>query len=464
MADATNLSSVAFKPSDALSNLPPETSEKITTPEVEQTLRVTADAPVTRPDVTVGGFNSTVESEVIPDVIETQGLGSFTTQLQNQLRGAVSPQDSLGFTPELASKVPSLSSLSSLESAAASTAAPTPLFILGTELDDALVGSTASDVILALGGNDIVIGLSGNDLVRGGTGDDLIVGGGDRDTLLGEEGNDVIYGDSSDGLTFSTDGNDTIDGGSGDDVVFAGGNNDVVFGGNGNDFLFGGLGNDSINADAGDDIALGEDGNDTVFGGFGNDQLSGNLGDDQVIGGVGNDTVSGNDGNDSLIGVDSANVAFGFGRGEIDRMTGGSGSDRFLLGQQGQKFYDDGNAFSAGRGDYGVIEDFEANGTDKIQLSGNANNYVLRAVGGDVTQGVGIFARSSGGIKPLPVELSPQEMLLEGESMSLGSTSAMAEDTDGLRVQRPQAELIGIVANTSLDQLSLSNNTQFTFV
>jgi hypothetical protein len=468
MADVKALSSVPFEASDFLVDLPAETADRITTPELEKILIDTAEVPASSPSVTIGGFSSTVEGSVIPDAIEQQGLGSFNTQLQGQLRSAISPQDPLGFTPRLASQVPSLSTLASFESAAASVAAPTPLFLVGTELDDVLVGSNAADVILGLGGNDIVIALNGTDLVRGGTGDDLIVGGGDRDTLLGEEGNDVIYGDSSDGLTFGNDGNDTIDGGSGNDVIFAGGNNDVVFGGDGTDFLFGGVGDDSINADAGDDIALGEDGNDTVFGGFGNDQLSGNLGDDQVIGGVGNDTVFGNDGNDILIGVDSANAAFGFGKGEIDSMTGGAGKDRFLLAQQGQNFYDDGNPFNTGRGDYGLIKDFEIDGTDKIQLSGKASNYVLREVGGDLPQGVGIFTASKFNfpIDPIdPIDPIGPELMSDSMTGALGAGPAPGENGDAVIFPRPLGgELIGIIGNASTAQLSLTNSNQFEFV
>jgi Ca2+-binding RTX toxin-like protein len=485
--------------SDLLSGLTPEASAQVATPDVQQILSETSSAVVSKPNVTIGDFSSTVDKEAIPDAIETQGLGSFNDQLQTQLRTGLSTQGSPVLTPQVASQIPGLSTLAGLESSLASLAPVTPQRIVGTEGNDLLAGGNGPDVILALGGDDVVIALNGNDLVRAGAGDDIAVGGGGRDFLFGEDGNDLIYGDSSDGLTFGLAGNDNIDGGNGDDTIFAGGNNDFVlggsgsdfidgeagddrlnggigddymsggadndslFGGEGTDFLFGGTGNDTFNGDAGDDIAAGEEGDDVVFGGAGNDQLSGDLGNDQVIGGVGNDTVSGDDGDDTLIGVDSAVAAFGFGRGEIDRMTGGSGSDRFLLGQQGQKFYDDGISSGDGRGDYGVIEDFAADGTDKIQLSGNASNYVLREIGGDVPQGVGIFARTRFDFPIDPIDPRPP-FSPEQSSMLLGSGEAIAAGDESLKILPSTSELIGIVANASTSQLSLSNSAQFTFV
>jgi hypothetical protein len=493
--------------SDLLSGLTPEASVQIATPEAQQVLNETANVLVSKPEVTVGDFSSTVGKEAIPDAIETQGLGSFNDQLQTQLRTGLFAQGSPVLTPQLASQIPGLSTLAGLESSLASLAPATPLRIIGTEGNDLLAGSNGSDAIFALGGDDVVIALNGNDLVRAGAGDDTVVGGGGRDFIFGEDGNDLIYGDAATSPTFGVEGNDNIDGGNGDDNIFAGGNNDFVlggagddfidgeagndrlnggagddymsggadndslFGGDGIDFLFGGTGDDTFNADAGDDIVSGEEGNDLLFGGAGNDQLSGDSGNDQFIGGVGNDTVSGDDGDDTLIGVDSAVAAFGFGKGEIDRMTGGSGSDRFLLGQQGQKFYDDGISSGEGRSDYGVIEDFAADGTDKIQLSGNPDNYVLRDIGGDVPQGVGIFARTKfdfpidpiGPGKPIPIDPQPPFDPTQA-SLSLGSSEAIAAGDDALRILPSTSELIGIVANASTSQLSLGNSAQFTFV
>jgi Ca2+-binding RTX toxin-like protein len=82
-----------------------------------------------------------------------------------------------------------------------------------------------------------------------------------------------------------------------------------------------------------------------------------------ILGTVGNDTLLGTAGNDTLIGVDSLN---GAGTGEVDRLTGGEGSDRFLLADSNNTYY-----LGNGISDYALITDFGA--TDTIQtLIGSA--------------------------------------------------------------------------------------------
>ena len=426
---------------------------------IEATVQRAKQEPAVTPDVSISDFKSTVEPSAVPDTIEQQGLSSFNSTVQSQVRSALAKPTASERTAPISTLVPGVDTLSNLERTAASSASGGPSFISGTNQADLLAGTQASDVILALGGDDVVIALNGRDLVRAGNGDDTIVGGGDRDFLFGDNGNDLIFGDTSDGLTFGVVGDDEIDGGAGDDSIFGGGGNDLIrggsgsdliegedgndrlnggdgtdfinggkgrdriFGGNDTDFLFGGRGKDTINAGAGDDVAFGEGGNDTVFGGEGNDELSGGGGDDQVIGGIGDDRVSGDRGNDTLIGVDSAVAAFGFGRGEIDTLEGGRGRDTFVLGNQSQSFYDDGDFLTEGSADYALIKDFNADGTDKIQLSGSAGDYILVDSLGSLPGGVGIFDRSES-----------------------------------------KGELIGIVADANLGSLDLNNSAQFSFV
>ena len=431
---------------------------------VEATVQRAKQKPVVTPDVSISDFKSTVEPVAVPDTIEQQGLSSFNSRVQSQVRSALTKPKASERTAPIATLVPGVDTLSNLEQSAASSASSGPSFITGTNQADLLAGTQASDVILALGGDDVVIALNGSDLVRAGNGDDTVVGGGDRDFLFGGKGNDLIFGDTSDDLTFGVVGDDEIDGGAGDDSIFGGGGNDLIRGGDGSDliegedgndrlnggagtdfinggkgrdrlvggddtdFLFGGRGRDTINAGAGDDIANGEGGRDTVFGGGGNDQLSGGRGDDQVIGGIGDDRVSGDRGDDTLIGVDSAVAAFGFGRGEIDTLEGGRGRDTFVLGIQGQVFYVNGVPSDLGGNDYAILEDFEANGTDKIQLAGSADDYFITGISdGDsfgLPEGTGIFRRSS-------------------EELS---------------------ELIGLVANVSAEGLDINSSAQFSFV
>ncbi len=126
-------------------------------------------------------------------------------------------------------------------------------------------------------------------------------------------------------------------------------NDDLIVGTTGNDTLLGMSGNDTIS---------GLDGLDVLSGLLGNDSIDGGLGDDILIGGVGNDTLIGNTGNDTLIGVDPTTG----GLGEIDRLTGSTGNDRFVLGDVTKTYY-----LGNGMSDYALITDFGVG--DVIQKS-----------------------------------------------------------------------------------------------
>ena len=104
----------------------------------------------------------------------------------------------------------------------------------------------------------------------------------------------------------------------------------------------------------------------------GNDSLFGGAGDNVLSGGAGNDVLNASGGNDTLLGTDIVHS----GVGEIDTLTGGTGADVFVLGEAGQRFYDDGILSTAGRQDYALIQDFEI-AQDTIQLVGSAADYHL---------------------------------------------------------------------------------------
>ena len=130
--------------------------------------------------------------------------------------------------------------------------------------------------------------------------------------------------------------------------------------------LEGGAGNDFIFGAAGDDVLLGGTDNDTLDGGLGNDFLDGGTGNDDLLGDTGNDRLLGKSGNDVLLGEagnDELN-GYGFTFGEIDALVGGSGQDRFILGDRSQTFYKDSSSFA-------IITDFRASDGDKIVLNGN---------------------------------------------------------------------------------------------
>ena len=88
------------------------------------------------------------------------------------------------------------------------------------------------------------------------------------------------------------------------------------------------------------------------------------------------------------------------GRCPIDKLTGGTGSDTFVLGNGDGVFYNDGNSGSAGTSDYGWITDFKSTTTekDKIQLFGQASDYVLASTAIGSTKGMGIYLNNGTGI------------------------------------------------------------------
>ncbi|MEM6447687.1 MAG: calcium-binding protein, partial [Cyanobacteria bacterium P01_D01_bin.123] len=116
----------------------------------------------------------------------------------------------------------------------------------------------------------------------------------------------------------------------------------------------------------------GGSGNDWLFGEAGNDYLRGEADNDYLYGGSGNDNLYGDAGNDYLRGVDSST----YGSGEIDTLTGGSGSDRFILGTSSKTFYNDGQLYSSGTSDYALIKDFSSV-YDQIEVDGHQADYIL---------------------------------------------------------------------------------------
>lgn len=186
-------------------------------------------------------------------------------------------------------------------------------------------------------------------------------------------------------------GNDTLSGGWGDDTLYGGNaaspNGHLLFS-DGKDSLDGGQGNDSLFGGSGNDTLLGGSQNDTLMGGLGDDYLNGGLHDDTLIGGRGDDHLRDDSGVNRFIGVQSGD---GFGRGEIDILTGGAGDDTFVLGDHnGVTFYNDRDNLLGSGGDglntpitqaqgYALIRNFHSI-YDTIELANgsSADDYLLQ--------------------------------------------------------------------------------------
>jgi hypothetical protein len=91
----------------------------------------------------------------------------------------------------------------------------------------------------------------------------------------------------------------------------------------------------------------------------GNLVLWGTTRSDQIIGGSGNDRLSGV--------LASGTTAAAMGSQQVDVLTGGAGSDVFVLGDIRGIFYDNRDPGTTGKTDYAQITDFRS-GLDKIQL------------------------------------------------------------------------------------------------
>jgi Ca2+-binding RTX toxin-like protein len=379
-------------------------------------------------------------------------------------------------------------------------------YIYGFGGDDILFGFGDIDFLHGGDGNDLIYGGDGSDQAYGGNGEDSLFGEAGEDELFGEAGNDLLYGGSGGDVAHGGDGNDYIfgeggddydlDGGRGNDTISGGLGNDIIKGGDGFDriwesgnanfqltdtqligsngygtdsldsieeaLLVGGAGNNRIDASgfSGSTLLYGNLGRDVLIGGSTTDQLVGGDGltfyglasndsDDTLIGNAGNDYLWGEGGDDILIGVDP--TAANPGRGERDELTGGTGSDLFVLGgraanlgDEGQLYYhdDDPLDFNAivydpetgqfklnRRPDgYAKIKDFEDG--DLIQLA-SGYTYSLKTT----SLGVGIYADVPSNLNFVPSFSGPTT----------------------------RRELIGVVENVSLGDLDLANSSQFVF-
>lgn len=334
---------------------------------------------------------------------ETQIVMHFAAQNSDQATALTKASD-------LASlKLDALAGISSEELQQIVNFGLTPPTLTGSENDDVLTGSNSREIILGLDGNDVLEGLGGSDQIFGGSGNDLITGGDGQDTVEGGTGEDLIFGDAGNDILAGNEDRDDISGGEGNDIINGGDSsdrlngeagNDTISGGNGNDIIDGGEGIDSISADEGsdrifgrngddilsggnsDDLIDGGEGIDSIFGGEdsdcifgrnGNDSINGEAGGDILVAGLGNDNLDGGEGNDRLIGVDNE---VGFGTGEVDTLTGSSGSDTFVLGDSSFVYYDDGQSLTIGESSYALITDFDFN-QDFIELKGSRNFYSL---------------------------------------------------------------------------------------
>lgn len=136
----------------------------------------------------------------------------------------------------------------------------------------------------------------------------------------------------------------------------------------------------------------------------GDDVLSGGGGDDLLVGFTGDDVLDGGDGEDTLVGTapnpnpNGEFVPFRLSDlTEIDTLTGGSGGDLFVLGDNFGAHYDEIIYYFQDAPSKATITDFDAAEGDKIQLFGNSSLYDLVVHDGvtDIVYGTGGGATSA---------------------------------------------------------------------
>jgi Ca2+-binding RTX toxin-like protein len=286
---------------------------------------------------------------------------------------------------------------------------------------DTLRGEVGNDVLEGQAGNDTLLGDEGFDALRGGEGDDYLNGGANNDNLQGGAGRDIMDGMSGNDRLFGQEDTDAMFGGVGDDSLYAGPGeaflsqklnggegNDLLVGGDGPDELDGGSGRDRMEGNLGDDtyfvdsywdVIVDTGGNDLVRtainwnlqaglenisllpetiaananGNNLNNLMEGNELNNTLAGGAGDDFLLGKDGSDNLIGGDGNDRLDGFGflptDTEFDTLTGGGGTDTFVLDSFGTLHY-------KGNGNT-IITDFRKLEGDLIRLPGSSANYFL---------------------------------------------------------------------------------------
>ncbi|BBB68107.1 hypothetical protein UNDYM_3854 [Undibacterium sp. YM2] len=286
-----------------------------------------------------------------------------------------------------------------------------PLYLVGWDTDEQIIGDSKDDRIEGRGGNDTLIGATGDDSLYGGAGNDF---------LYGDAGNDVAvfsgnaneytatYNAANDSYTVrdsvsNRDGIDTIF--SVENLRFADGtktpaslltntipgtgNSNTINGSTGNDTLTGTAGSDSINALAGDDSLRGGAGNDTLYGGDGTDTalFTGSLADYTVSYDAASasytvaDKVNGRDGTDTLYSIellsfsDVLNIRPGLLIATPSLTINGGPYNDYLLGTTGNNTINglaDNDTLVGGAGDDSL---YGGDGNDTANYSGNAADY-----------------------------------------------------------------------------------------
>jgi Ca2+-binding RTX toxin-like protein len=241
-------------------------------------------------------------------------------------------------------------------------------------------------------------------------------------------------------ILYGLEGNDTLTGGNSHDFLFGGPGDDSLYGGSGNDWLDGGPGADIMHGSSGNDIFIVDHPGDqvielnTTFLGIDtvrasidyiipvnveNLVLTGNA--TQGTGNSQSNRITGNSQPNILRGEGGNDILDGGGGHKIDRLHGGSGSDTFILGSGGVRYYDDGNPATPGHGGYAIIEDFGPP-SDRLQLVGFASEYLLGTSPFAEIPGSALYHDSDGNGELDPATDELIAILQSGSTLTIANT------------------------------------------
>ena len=248
--------------------------------------------------------------------------------------------------------------------------------------------------IITGGGNDNVIGNGLSNRIETGSGNDTLSGGSGNDTLIGGTGYDTAdYSTLGQPITLFARGIVSKNGLGSDQmnsierIIGATGQANTIDGtGSGGSTYFNinmAANQMAVNAIpivgnltfAVENFAnvIGTNNADTIVGNSAANLLNGAGGNDSLIGGLGNDSLVGGDGSDRLNGYGTTRTN----DSQFDKLTGGAGSDYFVLGGAwGVSYVETGDG-------YAVIQDWNQV-NDWIEVKGKINQYDLKytSVGG----------------------------------------------------------------------------------